>query len=46
MDTVERKGTILETLTEGETVYQLREDGNYYKLYAADTNGDNGYFCG
>jgi hypothetical protein len=39
----ERKGTIVETVTEGNTVYELREDEGYFKLY---TVGEHGYFCG
>jgi hypothetical protein len=44
MSDKERQGTILETVTtEGGTVYELRQDGHYCKLY---TVGEHGYFCG
>tara|TARA_R110001592_G_scaffold68181_1_gene208902 strand:+ start:1001 stop:1243 length:243 start_codon:yes stop_codon:yes gene_type:complete len=43
MSDEERKGTILESVKSGVTVYELRQDGDYYKLY---TVGEHGYFCG
>mgnify|MGYP003660299956 FL=1 len=43
MSDEERKGTILETVTGEDGVYELRQDGHYYKLY---TVGEDGYLCG
>ena len=36
MSDEERKGTILESVKNGVTVYELRQDGDYYKLYMQD----------
>lgn len=43
MSDEQREGTVVKTVTNEGTVYELRDNGDYYKLY---TVGEHGYFCG